>query len=81
MLGRIAPWKGQDLFLRAFARAFPGGDERAVVVGAAMFGEDDFERELRALAERLGSPSAWSFAASARNRPELAPWTCSCTPR
>ena len=25
MLGRIAPWKGQDLFLRAFAEAFPGG--------------------------------------------------------
>ena len=23
MLGRIAPWKGQDLFLRAFAAAFP----------------------------------------------------------
>ena len=26
MLGRIAPWKGQDLFLRAFAEAFPDGE-------------------------------------------------------
>ena len=54
MLGRIAPWKGQDLFLRAFAAAFPAGAERAVVVGAAMFGEEGYERELRALAQSLG---------------------------
>jgi len=54
MLGRIAPWKGQDLFLRAFAAAFAAGEERAVVVGAAMFGEESYERELHALAGRLG---------------------------
>jgi glycosyltransferase involved in cell wall biosynthesis len=54
MLGRIAPWKGQDLFLRAFASAFPGGEERAIIVGAAMFGEEDYERELHALAASLG---------------------------
>ncbi len=53
MLGRIAPWKGQDLFLRAFAAAFPTGAERAVVVGAPMFGEEDCERELHALAASL----------------------------
>ena len=34
VVGRIAPWKGQDLFLRAFAAAFPDGDEVALVVGA-----------------------------------------------
>jgi glycosyltransferase involved in cell wall biosynthesis len=54
MLGRIAPWKGQDLFLRAFAAAFPAGAEQAIVVGAAMFGEEGYERELRALAQSLG---------------------------
>jgi glycosyltransferase involved in cell wall biosynthesis len=54
MLGRIAPWKGQDLFLRAFARAFPGGRERAVLVGEPMFGEHDFERALRGLVAELG---------------------------
>jgi glycosyltransferase involved in cell wall biosynthesis len=53
MLGRIAPWKGQDLFLRAFAAAFPTGEERAVVVGSAMFGEESYERELHALAASL----------------------------
>ncbi len=54
MLGRIAPWKGQDLFLRAFAEAFPGGPERAAIVGVPMFGEEDFERELQRLAAELG---------------------------
>ncbi len=54
MLGRIAPWKGQELFLRAFAAAFPSGSERAVVVGAAMFGEEAYERSLHELAAELG---------------------------
>jgi glycosyltransferase involved in cell wall biosynthesis len=54
MLGRIAPWKGQDLFLRAFASAFPDGGERAVLVGSAMFGEEGNERELHELATSLG---------------------------
>jgi glycosyltransferase involved in cell wall biosynthesis len=53
MLGRIAPWKGQDLFLRAFAAAFAGGEERAVLIGTPMFGEEAFEDELRALAGSL----------------------------
>ncbi len=54
MLGRIAPWKGQDLFLRAFAAAFPAGEERAVLVGTPMFGEEAYERELHELAADLG---------------------------
>ena len=54
MLGRIAPWKGQDLFIRAFADAFGAGSERAVIIGTPMFGEDDFEASLRKLAQELG---------------------------
>ena len=54
VVGRIAPWKGQDVFLRAFARAFGQGDERAVIVGGALFGEDDCARELPRLADALG---------------------------
>ena len=40
MIGRLANWKGQDLFLEAFARAFPDDGSEALVVGSAMFGED-----------------------------------------
>jgi glycosyltransferase involved in cell wall biosynthesis len=54
MVGRIAPWKGQDVFLRAFAAAFPAGDERAVIVGAPLFGEDDYLASLRRLIDELG---------------------------
>ncbi len=55
IVGRIAPWKGQDLFVRAFAAAFPDpGAERAVIVGAPLFGEEACERDLRALIARLG---------------------------
>jgi glycosyltransferase involved in cell wall biosynthesis len=54
VVGRLAPWKGQDLFLRAFARAFPASEERGVLVGGALFGEDDYASELPRLAEQLG---------------------------
>jgi len=54
MVGRVAPWKGQDVFLRAFARAFPDGGPRARVVGGALFGEEQFETGLVGLAADLG---------------------------
>ncbi len=54
IVGRLAPWKGQDLFLQAFARAFPDGLERAVVVGGALFGEHDYANRLPALVRELG---------------------------
>lgn len=54
IVGRLAPWKGQHVFLEAFARALGGTDARALVVGEALFGEDDYAVELRSLATRLG---------------------------
>ncbi|WP_432505528.1 glycosyltransferase [Kineococcus arenarius] len=54
MVGRLAPWKGQDIFLRAFAEALAGSEHRAIIVGSAMFGEDDYAAELRGLAGDLG---------------------------
>lgn len=55
ILGRIAPWKGQHVFLEAFARAFDDGDARARVIGAPLFGaeEEEYERSLHALAAEL----------------------------
>lgn len=56
IIGRLTSWKGQDTFLRAFAQAFPDGTERACIVGAALFGEEDeaFARSLEHLATTLG---------------------------
>jgi glycosyltransferase involved in cell wall biosynthesis len=51
IVGRIAPWKGQDIFLDAAERLAPRfPDAEFVVVGAALFGEDELERSLRARA-------------------------------
>jgi glycosyltransferase involved in cell wall biosynthesis len=54
IVGRLAPWKGQDLFLRAFATAFPDGNETAAIVGAPLFGETAYARSLERLVEELG---------------------------
>jgi glycosyltransferase involved in cell wall biosynthesis len=53
-VGRLAPWKGQNIFLDAFALAFPAGDSEAWIIGSAMFGEHDYATSLHAQAERLG---------------------------
>ena len=49
--GRLSPWKGQDVFLRALARC---PDAVGMVVGAALFGEHEIEPGLRRLAADLG---------------------------
>lgn len=56
MVSRLAPWKGQHVFLQAFAQAFGGQGEKAsaILTGAALFGEECYEAELRELARRLG---------------------------
>ena len=54
MLGRLSAWKGQDIFLRAFARAFDGSAAEAYVVGGALFGEVEYEQEIRRLVADLG---------------------------
>ena len=46
MIGRLTPWKGQDVFLDAFAEAFKGGDVRARIIGSALFGEDAYADSL-----------------------------------
>jgi glycosyltransferase involved in cell wall biosynthesis len=63
IVGRLAPWKGQDVFLRAFARAFPDGPSRAVVIGAPLFGPEEaaYAERLGALTEELGIASRVDF--------------------
>ena len=54
IVGRLTPWKGQHVFLHAAAivRAqIPNA--KFQIVGSALFGEDDYERELHALCAQL----------------------------
>lgn len=69
MIGRIAPWKGQDVFVRAFALAFPEGGARAVVVGAPLFGESDFEADLHSLAAQLSIADRIEFTGQREDVP------------
>jgi glycosyltransferase involved in cell wall biosynthesis len=63
MIGRVAPWKGQHVFVEAFARAFPTGTERAVVVGAPLFGADEttYFQRTRELGRALGLDDRLAF--------------------
>ncbi len=61
MLGRLQRWKGQHVFLRAFAEAFRGTDVRAYLAGAPLFEEAAYEQELRALAVELAIADQVAF--------------------
>lgn len=55
IVGRLTPWKGQDVALRALA-ATAIRPSRVLVVGGTFFGEQDFRAELEALAAETGLP-------------------------
>jgi glycosyltransferase involved in cell wall biosynthesis len=61
IVGRLAPWKGQDVFLEGFKRAFGHTAVNAVIVGAALFGEEEWEERLRRDARRLGLEARVEF--------------------
>lgn len=71
MVGRIAPWKGQHVFLDAFARAFPDENHRAVVAGAPLFGEEEYEESLRARVRELGIADRVDFVGFVDDVPAL----------
>jgi glycosyltransferase involved in cell wall biosynthesis len=62
LVGRISPWKGQDVFIRAAARVreeFPGA--RFQIIGSPLFGEEDYEAEVRELSRTLHLDEAMEF--------------------
>ena len=62
IVGRLAPWKGQGVFLQAAAKvllSFPS--VRFVLIGGALFQETDFEHQLHALAKSLAIDHAVEF--------------------
>ena len=55
LIGRICPWKGQHVFLRAAAQVAAQFKEvEFFVIGAALFGEQEYEAEVKKLARDLG---------------------------
>ncbi len=68
IVGRLAKWKGQHVFLDAAAQVVAAGhDARFVVVGAALFGEEDYASDLRRQAERLGIAGRVEFRGFTRD--------------
>jgi glycosyltransferase involved in cell wall biosynthesis len=70
LVGRITPWKGQDIFLRAAAivrRRFP--QAKFQVIGAALFGERDYEQKLHQMVDSEGIADAVEFTGF---RPDVA---------
>lgn len=57
-VGRFHPWKGQDVLLRALQQV---SGSRVWLVGAPLFGEEDYERSLRRMAAELGVADRVSF--------------------
>ena len=72
VVGRISAWKGQNLFLQAFALALPKAPElRAVIVGDAPPGEGWRMEELKAQAGELGIGDKVIWAGYRNDAPQV----------
>lgn len=72
LIGRVSPWKGQDVFIRAAAvvlKRFPNC--RFQIVGSALFGEDALVGELKQLAVTLGVADRVEFLGFRKDVPEI----------
>ncbi|WP_299954897.1 glycosyltransferase [uncultured Modestobacter sp.] len=54
MIGRISPWKGQDVFISALAALPEDAWKTAYIIGSPLFGEDDYLASLTRLIADLG---------------------------
>ena len=66
---RLAPWKGQDVLIDALTQCSEG--VHALLVGAALYGEDDYANALHQQVERLGLSDRVHFLGFRNNVPEL----------
>jgi glycosyltransferase involved in cell wall biosynthesis len=72
MVGRIARWKGQHVMLEAAALLRQRGKSvRWVVVGTALFGEEEFEAELQRRTAELGLSDEIEWVGFSNRIPEL----------
>jgi glycosyltransferase involved in cell wall biosynthesis len=68
VFGRLAAWKGQAVFLQALALV---PDAIGVIVGDALFGEDEYARALYRLVETLGLMDRVKFLGFREDVPAL----------
>lgn len=61
VLGRLSPWKGQEVALSAFGAALRGTDSELVIAGGPLFGEDAYAAGLVGMAESLGISDQVTF--------------------
>lgn len=72
LVGRISPWKGQHIFLKAIGlirEQFP--QARFQIIGSALFSESDYEREIRTLCTSLGLDDVVDFMGFRDDVPQL----------
>ncbi len=72
LVGRIAPWKGQHIFLEAASRVrarFP--EARFMIVGAPLFGEHDYEQRVHQQCAELGLDEVVEFTGHRNDVPDL----------
>lgn len=68
VFGRLAEWKGQDVAIRALTHV---PEVHMILVGSALFGEDDYVKNINNLVERLGLQSRVHFLGFRRDVAEL----------
>jgi glycosyltransferase involved in cell wall biosynthesis len=62
LIGRISPWKGQHIFIRAAALLHRNHPEaRFEIIGAPLFSEREYEAHLHKLCEQLGLEHSVKF--------------------
>ena len=72
LIGRISPWKGQHIFIQAAAKVhhrFP--QARFVIIGAALFGEEKYDQEVRQQPRQLGIEPMVEFAGFCNDIPGM----------
>ena len=72
LIGRISPWKGQHIFLRAAAKVRQNHpDTSFLIIGAALFNEQVYEQEIQALTTELGLEDSVEFLGFREDVPSL----------
>jgi glycosyltransferase involved in cell wall biosynthesis len=72
LIGRLCPWKGQDIFIRAVtivSKKFPNA--RFKIVGSALFGEKEYESTIRNLCTGQGLGDLVTFTGFVADIPAL----------